>query len=182
MRSRLPLPRWRVVKSGEECRELFTSGNALFVGVPGRLVKSEEFFINLLSIWKSETKLLTFMLFSICYRRICYAVRTADCLYICQLACVLRQNEVLYWLYLMDSVLTSKEMVADPPHSACRCWLQTTLCCSDGNWWVVNDNWKSSVRLARYVSRRWTQVNHWWSIVSKFSKSHQNQGVPIILG
>jgi len=51
-------------------------------------------------------------------------------------------------------------MVADPPHSACRCWLQTALCCSDGNRWVVNDNWKPSVRLARYVSRSWTQVNH----------------------
>ena len=84
----------------------------------------------------------------------------------------------IWWI----SVVTSKEMVADPPHSACRCWLQTTLCCSDGNRWVVNDNWKPSVRLVRYVSRRWTQVNHWWSIVSKVSKSHQNQGLFFILG
>ncbi len=35
--------------------------------------------------------------------------------------CVLRQNEVRYWLYLIDFCRTSKEMVADPLHSACRC-------------------------------------------------------------
>ena len=35
--------------------------------------------------------------------------------------CVLRQNRVRYWLYLIDSVVTSREMVAAPPHSACRC-------------------------------------------------------------
>lgn len=42
-------------------------------------------------------------------------------LYLCNIVCVLGQNEVRYWLYLMDFVVTSKEMVADPPHSACRC-------------------------------------------------------------
>ena len=35
--------RWRVVKSGEELRELFTSPNALFIGVCEGKVKSEEY-------------------------------------------------------------------------------------------------------------------------------------------
>lgn len=42
-------------------------------------------------------------------------------LYLCNIVCVLRLNEVRYWLYLMDFVVTSKEMMADPPHAACRC-------------------------------------------------------------
>ena len=41
--------------------------------------------------------------------------------YLCTRMCVLRQNEVRYWLYLIDFCRTSKEMVADPLHSACRC-------------------------------------------------------------
>ena len=33
-------------------------------------------------------------------------------------------------------------MVVGPPHSVNKHWLQTTSCCSDGNWWVVSDDWK----------------------------------------
>ena len=36
-------------------------------------------------------------------------------------------------------------MVAGPPHSVNKHWLQTTSCCSDGNWWVVSDDWKRSL-------------------------------------
>ena len=39
-----------MVKSGEEFRELFTLGNALFIGVCEGWVMSEEYFMNPLSI------------------------------------------------------------------------------------------------------------------------------------
>ena len=144
----------------------------IFCFILSRLATSSTLISNLLTLSVQTAPFCVSLCFAFWFSALTFAT----------LMCVLRQNEVRYWLYWWISVVTSKEMVAAPPHSACRCWLQTTLCCSDGNWWVVNDNWKSSVRLARYVSRRWTQVNHWWSIVSKVSKSHQNQGLLYILG
>ena len=44
-----------MVKSGEEFRELFTQGNALFIGVCEGRVKSEEYFMNPLFIQFSES-------------------------------------------------------------------------------------------------------------------------------
>ena len=43
------------MKSGEELRELFTSPNALFIGVCEGWVKSEEYFMNPLFIQFSES-------------------------------------------------------------------------------------------------------------------------------
>ena len=44
-----------MVKSGEEFRELFTLGNALFIGGCEGWVKSEEYFMNPLFIQFSES-------------------------------------------------------------------------------------------------------------------------------
>ena len=46
-----------MVKSGEEFRELFTLGNALFIGVCEGRVKSEEYFMNPLFIQFSESRI-----------------------------------------------------------------------------------------------------------------------------
>ena len=46
-----------MVKSGEEFRELFTLGNALFIGVYEGRVKSEEYFMNPLFIQFSESEI-----------------------------------------------------------------------------------------------------------------------------
>ena len=43
------------MKSGEELRDLFTSPNALFIGICEGWVKSEEYFINPLFIQFSES-------------------------------------------------------------------------------------------------------------------------------
>ena len=45
------------MKSGEEFRELFTLGNALFIGVYEEKVKSEEYFMNPLFIQFSESRI-----------------------------------------------------------------------------------------------------------------------------
>ena len=46
-----------MVKSGEELSLLFTLGNALFIGVCGGWVKSEEYFMNPLFIQFPESRI-----------------------------------------------------------------------------------------------------------------------------
>ena len=91
-------------------------------------------------------------------------------------------NDTWKWLFQWNQSVTSEEMVVGLPHSMYRHWLQTTLCCFRGNTLVVSDNWKPPVRLARWVTRRRMKMNRLWSIVSKVSRSHQNQGLFSLLG
>ena len=55
---------WREVKSGEELRELFTPPNALFIGVCGGWVKSEEYLAKFSAT--TPLSLHSFYLFSEC--------------------------------------------------------------------------------------------------------------------
>ena len=80
--------------------------------------------------------------------------------------CVTRRT-LIEMATLQESFVTLKEMVVGPSHTAYRRCLQTTLCGWEGNWLVVNDNWKAEYNQSRWASERWTEVNHWWGVVKR---------------
>ena len=73
--------------------------------------------------------------------------------------CVLRQNEVRYWPCSMDFCCNFQRDSGRATAFGMQVLIATILCCSNGNRWVVNDNWKSSVRVhgvCQGDERRWT--------------------------